>query len=300
VGKKLTAVLAAIVVVLAGLAFAQYKFSIFGGELQKDPEGDYARLTQTGAKLTAGRSARITFTASMTSLLHGPVATWSGTSLMSFAGTAPSWQTTFDKLESPQFGTITGKLVHTPAQTAFSSPALVVPDKRQWIDLKSTTSAILWPQPLADPKLGITDFSLWEDMIDSLTRAGGLNKRTKDLPDVAGAPYEYKVECYPTAGACPLPFGTLLDGYFNQLGEVPTMSAWYGKDGVLHRLDVEGDVEYNPTESDADPTGTSHPEGPHHYRASFTLDQFGTPVTVTPIADGKLTQSHFIDLQGHS
>jgi hypothetical protein len=298
VTKKQGIALAVFIVLLAGVTFAQYQFSIFGGDLQKDQKGDYARLQQTGAKLTAARSARITFTASMTSWLRGPVATWSGTTMMAFAPDSPSWQTTYDKIESPQFGAISGKLVHTPSQTVFSSPALVVPDKRRWDDLKST-SLIDWPQPLADPDLGITYLPLWEDMIDSLNVKAGEDKRTHDLPDVAGAPYEYKLLCYHSAGNCPLPFGTNLDLYFNVLGQNPLLSAWYGKDGLLRRLDVEGEVAWDPNLSTTDPLGLNYPQGTHAYRASFVLDHFGTPVTVTPVPANQITQSHIITFRGH-
>jgi hypothetical protein len=298
VGRKLGVVLAVIVVVLIGLGFAQYRFGIFGGGSQTDAEGDYARLTQTSARLTAAKSAWISFTASMTSVLNGPVATWSGTTVESFTGDTPSWQTTYDTIQSPQSGTITGRLVHTGAQTVFSSPALVIPDKRQWVAVDSR-SVILWPQALADPSLGITFFSLWEDMVNSLNRTGGLDKRTDDLAKVAGAPYGYRVACYRSDGTCPLPFGTNLDLYFNQLGEVPTMSAWYGEDGLIRRLDVEGDLDYSPDGSQTDPTGANHPQGAHHYRASFALDRFGSPATITPVPDSKITQSPFIKLQGH-
>lgn len=136
-------------------------------------------------------------------------------------------------------------------------------------------------------------------MVKSLNRTGGLDKRTDDLAEVAGAPYEYEVACYPSDGTCPLPFGTNLDLYFNQLGEVPTISAWYGEDGLIRRLDVEGDLDFSPAASQTDPTGAHHPQSAHHYRASFTLDQFGTPVTVTPVPDNKITQSPFVKLQGH-
>lgn len=297
-GKKLLIAVAVFIMLLAGLTFAQYRFSIFGGDLQKDPKGDYVRLQQTGAKLTAARSARITFTASLTSVLFGPVANWSGTTMMAFASDSSSWQTTYDKIESPQFGAISGKLVHTPSQTVFSSPALVVPDKRKWNDLKSR-AFITWPQPLADPDLGITYFPVWQDMIDSLNVQAGEDKRTHDLPDVAGAPYEYKLECYHSAGDCPLPFGTNLDLYFNVEGEIPQLHAWYGKDGLIRRLDVEGQVAWNSKLAGTDPLSPDYPNGTHTYRASFVLDDFGTPVTVTPVPADQITQSHIIPLRGH-
>jgi len=294
VRKKVGVALIVVVVLLAGLTVAQKVFGAFNGILPQDSEAIRTTLNQTSAKLAKARTARITFTGSLRPQVAGLYANWSGTTQASFSAD-PSWESTYDKVEVPGGKSVTAKVVHQGSQTLVSSPAMAAPDKRPWLSPKSTT--IIWQHPLADPVLGITDFTQWEKILDTVTELGVAETETGNLPDLKGAPHEYKLVCFQKAAACPPPFGSNLDLYFNSVGHQVQLSAWYDDDGLLHRLDVEGSALWDTRVAGGDTPGETHPDGEYYFNASFTLDDFGSPVTVTMPADSQISTDHIVTLR---
>jgi hypothetical protein len=67
---------------------------------------------------------------------------------------------------------------------------------------------------------------------------------------------------------------------------------------LLRRLDVDGSVAWNSALAGGqDPIPNSHPDGEYYYQASFTLDSFGSPVTITMPPDSQVTQSPGVTLR---
>jgi len=294
VRSKSSVGLAAALVVVIGLVLA-LKLGAFSGLFAESKDATRATLTQTSARLAKAGTARVAFTGGLKPQVAGLTASWSGTTLISFSAD-PSWESTYAKVEVPG-KSVPAKVLHKGSQTLVSSPALAVPDGRAWVDTRET--ALLWQHALADPTLGITDFTMWEKILDTVTPVGAAETKTGGLPDVKGAGHEYQVVCFQTAGSCPPPFGSdKLDYLFNSVGHQLELSAWYDDDGLLRRLDVEGSMLWDTRVAGADNTvPNSHPDGEYYYNASFTLDNFGSPVTVTMPADNQISQSRGVTLR---
>ena len=293
--KKLGIGLAAVLVVLLGLTLA-LKLGAFAGILPESEDVTRATLTQTSAKLAKAGTARITFTGGIKPQVAGLSANWSGTTQISFSDN-PSWESTYDKVEVPGGKSVQATVLHKGSQTLVSSPALAIQDGRTWVNTRTTP--MLWQHPLATPSLGITDFTMWEQILDTITPYGAHDAKTDELPDVKGADHEYYVTCTRVSGSCPPPFGSHdLDYLFNNVGRQLRLSAWYDDDGLLRRLDVDGSVAWNSALAGGqDPIPNSHPDGEYYYEASFTLDSFGSPVTITMPPDSQVTQSPGVTLR---
>jgi hypothetical protein len=164
--------------------------------------------------------------------------------------------------------------------------------------VNSKRSTILTPNPLALPDLGLTDFTLWQDVLDHLDKGAALDSNTDKLADVKDAPHEYKVECSQSNGQCPPPFGGTMGSYFNAVGLLPALSAWYDDDSVLRRLDVTGSVLWDRRAPGGNAPGTEwHGPGEYVYHLSFTLSDFGGAVAIPAPATDRVSESKLVRLK---
>lgn len=250
------------------------------------------RLTGTGQRLKEAGTARVTFTSEMRPQLGGRKVTLQGTSLIRF-GDRPAWQTTYTRIAATGHPTLQARGVHVDDETYYTSPGMVAADGRPWFDDETLSD---WGSGFSDPRMGVSDLMVWQRFLDDVSEGIAANGETDDLPDVKGAPHEYRFRCTPNKDVfCPPPFRTGLDLMFNRVIP-PLFSVWIDDSGRLRRLDVETSVLYVD-----DGTGNdqfTHPQDEWEIRTSFTLDQFGTPVTVTTPPADQVTQSQQVTLKG--
>jgi hypothetical protein len=252
-----------------------------------------ARLTGTGQRLKEAGTARVAFSTEMRPQLGGQKVTLQGTSLVKF-GERPEWTTTYTQIAATGHPTLQGQGVHVGDEDYYTSPTLETSDGRRWYE--SHTSAD-WGSPFANPYLGVADLMVWQRFLDDVSEPIAANGATDELPDLPGAPHEYRFRCTPEKDVfCPPPFRTALDLLFNKVVP-PLFSVWVDDAGRLRKLEVETSVLYDDDGTGSD-NGISHPRDEWEIRTSFTLDGFGTPVTVTmPTAD-QVTQSRTVRLKG--
>ena len=282
-----------IVVVLLLGAAALVAVTMLEGD---SPERTARRLTSVGQKLRSVGSARVAFTAQIRPQLGGAAAAWQGTSMIKF-GDTEDWDTTYTSIVAEGKAAIQGHGVRVAGTTYFTSPALTTADGRPWF---TATTAAFWGAALADPALGLSDFTVWERFLTDADQRNAFSGSTDDLPDVDDADHEYRVRCTPEVDTgCPPPFGSGLDDVFNRVPTYPVFSAWLDDDGLLRKLQVHMSLMYTP---EGTPTEAAeiHPQGEYVADMTFELDRFGTPVTVTiPPAD-QLTRSSVVGPQAGS
>jgi hypothetical protein len=258
--------------------------------LTDNPDANSARVVQTGAKLAAAKTAKIAFTGQLQGSASAQLV---GTTSIVFSADPTfakdaAWTTAYTP---PKYGppSLTATVLHQGDTTLIRSPKLAVAAKTPWVDMDRTS--LIWPSPTLDPTLGFTDFTLWQQKIQNLT-AEKSKFLDEDLPDVTGAPYKYKIECW-QADSCPLPFGTNLDHMVTDSVTQTTFSLWYGEDGLLRRLDVTGALEYV-NNGAGDATSDLYPHlTSEDYQLSFTLGDFGAPVTVTEPPATEIASARF-------
>jgi len=279
------------VVVTLGLALAVV-VTVVKPETPKIVE---ARVTNVGQRLRSTGSARVRFTAEIHPQISGPSATWAGVSMVKF-GDTDDWDTTYTSIVADNKPAIQGHGVRVGTQTYYTSPSLMPADGRPWF---SATTGAYWGNVLADPNLGLPDFTLWQRFLSQMSAAQAFSGSTDDLPDVKGASHEYLIRCTPVSDAwCPPPLGTTMDGVFNQVPEYPRFKAWFDDDGLLRKLEVGITFMYR-----ADGTGGAneaafHPSGEFFANMTFELDKFGTPVAITAPAADQVTKSSRADRKG--
>jgi hypothetical protein len=246
----------------------------------RDPLDDLGNLNK---RLEQAGTAVVTFTGTFDPLLNPVETGWSGTSTVRF-GAKPSWQTTFDKVDSFGRPSLQAQGLHVDGKTYLRSPAMIPDDRRPWFDADKTGAN--WQSRYADPDLRIVDLVPWLNFLNGIKEGEAMNAQTDDLKDVEGAPNEYKVKCYRTQAACPPPFGMELDTFFNVTPRNPTLSAWLDDDGLLRKFEIAGSLGYDPSRPGADGPLVKHETDEYYYAATFTLDKFGTPLNViAPPAD---------------
>ncbi|MFC4145215.1 hypothetical protein ACFO0M_03000 [Micromonospora mangrovi] len=251
-----------------------------------------ARLTDTGRRLKEAGTARVAFTSEMKPQLGGRKVTLQGTSLVKF-GDRPSWETTYAQIAATGHPTLQAKGVHLDDDTYYTSPSIVAEDGRPWFDSHTLAD---WGSGFSDPDTGVADLMIWQRFLDDVSEGIAANGETDKLPDLKGAPHEYQFRCTPGSDVfCPPPFRTSLDLVFNRVVP-PLFSVWIDDAGRLRKLEVETSVLYVDDGRGSD-DGFTHPQDEWEIRTSFTLDQFGTPVTVTAPPADQITQSREVKLK---
>jgi hypothetical protein len=259
------------------------------------PEGSkeiHQRLANVSQKLRSVGSARVTFNADIEPQVAGPWATLQGTSMIKF-GATEDWDTTYSSIVANGKAPFQAHGVRVGQDTYFSSPKIVPEDRRPWFNAKTPAA---WGTLLADPTLGLTDFTVWEGFLSNTTAQNAFDGKTDELPDVKGADHEYRVRCTPKIDAgCPPPFGSGLDDVFDQVPTYPLISAWIDDDGLVRKLEVSMSLMY---QGDGTTSGAvGHPSGEYIAKMTFSLDKFGTPVTVTAPPADQVTESRTVALK---
>jgi len=253
------------------------------------PKEIHQRLANVDAKLRKAGSARVTFNAEIKPQVSGPSAALQGTSMIKFGDTA-DWDTTYSSIVADGKAPVQARGIRVGQDTYFSSPSMKPEDGRPWFTAKTPAA---WGGLLADPRLGLGDFAVWKEFLVDTTEKNAFDGATDELPDVDGAEHEYKIRCTPQQDAgCPAPFDSGLDDVFDQ-AVYHTMSAWIDDDGRVRKLAVDLSVIYAGEDGEYAVT-PGHPYGEYFVKATFTLDQFGTPVTVTAPPDDQITQSRVV------
>ncbi|WP_344254612.1 hypothetical protein [Actinoplanes campanulatus] len=275
-------ILSAVVVLLGAVAlFVVSNIDAPGGSAD-------ARKLLTGveSRLRAAGSARVGFTAEIRPQVSGPKATFAGTSLIRF-GETDEWDTTFSGIVADGQAPVEGRAVRAGRQTYLTSPSLTADDGRAWF---AATTPAFWGNTMANPNLGLADLTVWTGFLARTPGQLALNAATEELPDVEDAEHEFRVRCTPTQDPhCPPPFGTDLDALFDEAG-FPVYQAWIDDDGLIRKLEVSFSVINSGTRA-ADPL---RPQGEYQAHLTFTLDDFGTPVTVTAPPADQVTQSRLV------
>lgn len=280
-GKKGWIVLGVVVALLTGVVVYGY------ATRAESPEEVHARLAALNAELIEAGSAKITFTGELAPQVAGPTGRWEGTTLMKF-GAEPSWDTAYSTITADGQQPVQAREVHVGADRFYTSPAVRTPDGRPWIEARSTS--VDWGSNYSTPEFRVTDFVLWREFFDNISVGHANQAKTEDLPDVPGAKHEYLFRCIPSTPGCPPPIGSFLDDVFNQVALGTTLSAWFDDDGLLRRMQMETSLFYQPDEPGADPN-VFHPGGEYFARATWTLDDFGTPVSVAAPPADQVTES---------
>jgi hypothetical protein len=261
-------------------------------------EKDQAFFTQSSAKLAGAHTATIAVSGNFRRQLGSENVDWTGTTLASFTGDTAAWQTTFSPMAITDSGfrlsDIQLKAVHSGSQTVYSSPSFPVKDKRNWVDAKRTS--IIWPTPLADMNLGLTDLNTWLPILGSATKgaARAAEKENGEMAAAAGAPNKFMLRC---TSNCPPPWGTDIDTQFPDPGLDPILYAWFDDDGLLRQLRVTGQLGWFPElhEGESDPyhsPGALH--GQFDYYLTFTFGAFGTPAAITAPVDDQIATDQYI------
>ena len=68
------------------------------------------------------------------------------------------------------------------------------------------------------------------------------------------------------------------------------VDVWIDDDGLLRKMQVEADLLYLSDQPGGDPN-VFHPSGEYIARATWTLDGFGTPVSVAAPPAGQVSES---------
>ena len=251
-----------------------------------DPQ---AQLASTMDKLRAGRTARITLTGEIRPQIGADWAAWSATTVADF--TAPDgnlWESTYDRVAMAGAAEIKARVLYHRGEAMITSDSFTAADRRPWI--KPKRHSIVWRNPLADPTLGLTDFVMWADTLRTVTKAA--DAPTDELADVEGAEHEFRFRCWKGAASCPQPFGTPLDRYFNNGPVQPTFSAWYDDEGRIRRLEVEGSLNWIDDGSSSTSSRIRRYTEEYFYKVAFVVDDFGTPVTITPPPTDQISESN--------
>ncbi len=274
-------VLGVVVVLLTGVVVYGY------ANRRESPEEVAARLSVMNAKLIEAGSARITFTGELAPQVAGPTGRWEGTTLMKF-GAEPSWDTTYSLITADGQQPVQGREVHVGTDTFYNSPTVRADDGRPWINARKTS--VDWGSQYSTPEFRVTDFALWREFFDNVPVGYANDAATEELPDLPGAEHEFRLRCYPVMPQCPPPVGSFLDDVFNSMDIPPTLSAWVDDDGLLRKMQVEASLFYKSGEPGGDPN-VFHPSGEYFARATWTLDQFGTAVSVAAPPEGQVSES---------
>ncbi|WP_229071635.1 hypothetical protein [Actinoplanes sp. DH11] len=280
-----------IVVVLLGAAVVVGVERFTGGSSKEDL---HARLVGISDRLKASGSARVAFTAELKPQVAGPSGAWSGTSMVTF-GETEQWDATYSAIVAGGKEPVEARGIRVGADTWYTSPSLTAEDGRSWF--RSTTPAD-WGAVPADPNLDLTDFGFWKEFLTRTEVDVAAKGYTDELPDVPGAPHEYMIRCTANVSPnCPPPLPAALGGLFNKVNFYPLFNVWIGDDGLIRRLDLSLSLIY-----EADPANPGeaafHPQGEYFAAMSFTLDQFGTPVTVTAPGPDEVTRSSLMRRAG--
>lgn len=271
---------------------------VLGVVVQRKLAGDSTddildRLTRTSDRLAARHTARVGFTVEVKPQVAGQTATLTGTSLYTF-GRTPQSTSTFTSIAVPGQAPITATLVrngdadHTYAQ----SPALLLADPNKWVNTNRTP--IEWPNTLADPSLEFSDLAQWLSPLDEAVRADAAAATDTKLDPVTGAPHAYFVRCHPSRPGCPPSFGRRIDNLFNNATSGPTVAAWYDDAGLLRRMVVFGGANWD--RSKGGTTAGPLPDE-YFYRLTFTVSDFGTPVTVPQPTAAQIIDSPLVRLR---
>jgi hypothetical protein len=276
-----------VVVVLLGVA-AVALINVWQADGSKEI---HQRLANVDQALRSAGSARVTFNAEIKPQVSGPSATLQGTSMIKFGDTA-DWDTTYSSIVADGKAPIQAHGVRVGQDTYFSSPSMEPEDGRSWFTAETPAA---WGGLFADPRLGLGDFTVWNEFLADTTEANAFDGATDELPDVDGAEHEYKIRCTPQQDAgCPPPFDSGLDDVFDQ-AVYQRMSAWIDDEGRVRKLEVDLSVIYAGDDGSYAPT-PDHPYGEYFAKMTFTLDEFGTPVTVTAPPDDQITQSRVVGI----
>ncbi len=280
-GKRGYIVLAVVVVVLTGVVVYGY------ANRPESPEEVHARLAGMHARLIEAGSAKITFSGELAPQIAGPTGRWEGTTLMKF-GNEPSWDTSYSLITADGQAPVQAREVNVGTDRFYNAPAVRAKDGRPW--LNSRKVSVNWGSNYSDPEFRVTDFALWREFFDNIPVGNAYDARTEALPDHPGAEHEFRLLCYPSMPQCPPPIGSFLDDVFNSMAIPPTLSAWLDDDGLLRKMQVEASLFYLRNEPGADPN-VFHPSGEYFARATWTLDDFGTPVSVTAPPEDQVSES---------
>jgi hypothetical protein len=253
----------------------------------------HARLAGVGDALARAGTAVVTFSGELVPQVPGPGGRWAGTSTVRF-GDDPAADTGYARIEADGRPAVQARELSTGTDTYYRSPALAPADGRPWID--GARTAVRWPSPYADPGLRVTDLQVWQGFLRGVSEYDANEARTDDLPDVPDAPHEYRLLCVKSAASCPPPFGSPLDTYFNVVPTHPVLSAWIDDDGRLRKFQVEAHMLYQGDQPGGNTPGVTHPSGEYIARATFALDRFGTPLTVTAPPADQVTQERSVSV----
>jgi hypothetical protein len=284
--KLIYAVAAALVAVVAVIAVDRLRGS-GGGGFDEGVAQQADLLLNTGARLREAGTAEVAFRADLrTDVGTGKIA-WTGTSRIRFAD-QPQSDTDYAEVASDAGGPIEARRLVDGEDAYVTSASFAPADRRRWI--RTPTTTMFWPDPLASPELGLTDYPMWQKLLDDTQRDNAVAAGTDDLPDLAGAPNEYRLTCTPGEDTgCPPPFGTQLDQYFTAVPNT-TWSIWLGDDGRPRRVDVAAILQWDQAKAQPGDTGPAYKIGTYEYHATFEVGGFGTPVTVTAPAADEITR----------
>lgn len=248
-------------------------------------------LVDAGDKLRAAGTATVTFHADVRTQHGSNKVAWFGTTRLSYAE-PPRSETEFTEVKMDVAASVKARQVSVGGTSYYSSPSFAPADRRPWISPEKTS--MFWPNPLADPELGVPDHTRWQAIMDDIPLDRAISSRTEDLEDVAGAPHEYRYVCVNTDDdGCVTSFGTPLDQqYFNVVPEVD-MSVWLDEEGRPRRVLVRSVLEWR--ESLARP-GEAAPLPDRVYEASaqFELSGFGEPVAVEAPPSDQVSRARLV------
>lgn len=265
VRKRLIALFSVNAILLAVLGYVYLNNTLVGD----NGADNGARILRTSAKLAAAKTAKIAFTADLRGSTEVLLV---GTTSIQFA-TDPAKSTWSADNTPPKYGpqSLTATVLHQGDSTLMRSAGLVVDAKTPWVELGKTP--IAWVNPVLDPTLGFTDFTLWEKKLQNMP-AREYEFQDHVLPDMPGAKYKYAISCDPTDDYL-FPIGTGLDQMTNE-SSGQNFNLWYSDDGLLLGLEVSGYLDWSGATDD----GVQHFSN-ESFSLRFTLSDFGVPVTVT-------------------
>lgn len=289
--KKVVISIGAVAVVLATIGVVA---SVRAG--QKYSQG-FEHFSGIGAKLNADGTAKVAFHVALEGRPDADF-DFEGTSSVKF-GISPSWDTRFTKMTSSTGVSLPAvRRLHSDNVDYFQSAAFKLDSGAEWA--RPGMSNIFWPGDLMDPKTDVAELTTWVSLLGNLEKTqieDAQSAGERDLDELAGAPNRYELECR-KAMQCPATVTPLLGQIFN-VNTGGNLGIWLDDDGRLRQLTVTYKLLFDTTEKPAGQgiTTVDHPRFPYEVKATFTLSDYGAPVTVESPDSKTVSKQDFVYLK---
>lgn len=277
---KKRVILSGIAVVVLGVVAADL---ISGGKLIPLPRSENSiaeEFAGINAKLVKAGTAKVTFRAELSQ-----AGVWTGTSAVRF-GAEPVWDTSYTSASVGAKDPIPLRRLHVgERKDYFSSPALKPADGRAWM----TAAKVNLGTDLTSPLNNVADLTTWLPFLTGVKKPIAVLSETDVLPDVDGAPHEYRFRCDGNTPTCPPQWDTPIDNVFNTGTIGPIYDIWLDDDGLLRRMTVEGTMDYLNGDGTRD---LARMKVGSDYKLSFDLGDFGTAVDVQAPPESEISQKY--------